>query len=725
MLVERSNPKSKLYQQWLSYETVGDFVTNDQAVNAVKTWIETIHSDDNPVTINWISPRKEYMKISASLKTWEAALNTKFFLWKDHDQLKSQDQSILKTFHEISYTHILAKEYSIPGDLYHHIDSVFNLVDTPLISQRINYEPIEAVSAVDESENLREPKTLSDNSRRLLGLSDLDSDTVTIKFLNSYYRITSNIGSTATSQSIFSTNNEYYSSKDLESFQTAFNITKTSAIAKYGYNAEKSGVTCSSNCNEGNLDLQYIMAVAQRVPTFFWQSYKSSDPLNWILNVSSTANPPTVHSISWIYAEAATSRTVMRSFNIEAMKLGLIGVTILAATGDDGVASRTQSTSQCKCTTDSSSNKFAWSGSSWSGQGYFPNFPCSSPYVTAVGATMGPNRGEEESTCQSDRNGGIITSGGGFSTFFAQPSWQTQAIDAYFNQTAQVQPKRGYNRFGRGYPDISLLGTKYATIVNGDWVYQYGTSASTPVLAGMISLINSIRLKQNMSTVGFINPSLYSAGYNGSYGYFKDISTGGNFCCSNAFYPSIASVCCASGFNATSGWDPATGWGSIDFPSLQQIMKTYANNTETQKSLSNTAITNAPTASDTVASSSSSQTMIIAVVAGVVGGLSCLLIAYFLIKYLQSKDSPPAPYATPRNNSHASTRRPSSGFGVNGSNSDVQYGNIIVTAATVAALDGSDIESSSARSPSRKKKRNKSVKEVEAITVEDYSRIDY
>jgi len=47
---------------------------------------------------------------------------------------------------------------------------------------------------------------------------------------------------------------------------------------------------------------------------------------------------------------------------------------------------------------------------SWTGRGYFPSFPATSPYVTAVGATMGPESGTEEIACQSQL-GGVITTG--------------------------------------------------------------------------------------------------------------------------------------------------------------------------------------------------------------------------------------------------------------------------------------------------------------------------
>ena len=59
--------------------------------------------------------------------------------------------------------------------------------------------------------------------------------------------------------------------------------------------------------------------------------------------------------------------------------------------------------------------------------------------------------------------GGIITSGGGFSTYFPQPSWQTAAVSNYFNEmaAASTTPVIGFNSQGRGIPDISLLGVNY------------------------------------------------------------------------------------------------------------------------------------------------------------------------------------------------------------------------------------------------------------------------
>jgi tripeptidyl-peptidase-1 len=87
---------------------------------------------------------------------------------------------------------------------------------------------------------------------------------------------------------------------------------------------------------------------------------------------------------------------------------------------------------------------------------------------------------------------------------------------------------------------------------------------SAPVFAGMVSLINTIRLNNNMPPVGFANPVLYQ---------FKDriandIDEGDNRCTSNP------SKCCSQGFHATKGWDPASGIGSIDFANLLELFST-------------------------------------------------------------------------------------------------------------------------------------------------------
>lgn len=69
-----------------------------------------------------------------------------------------------------------------------------------------------------------------------------------------------------------------------------------------------------------------------------------------------------------------------------------------------------------------------------------------------------------------------------------------------------------------------------------------GTSASTPLFASVVALINDARIKANKSSIGFINPALYA-----NPQLFNDITNGSNPGCNYA------------GFNATEGWDAVTG----------------------------------------------------------------------------------------------------------------------------------------------------------------------
>jgi tripeptidyl-peptidase-1 len=102
---------------------------------------------------------------------------------------------------------------------------------------------------------------------------------------------------------------------------------------------------------------------------------------------------------------------------------------------------------------------------------------------------QGPEKGLAEIGCSSDR-GGLITSGGGFSASNPMPTWQVAAVDAYFNRVTGTdkEPFRGFNRHGRAYPDVSALGHNYVVAIAGNFTAVSGTSASSPVFAGIISV---------------------------------------------------------------------------------------------------------------------------------------------------------------------------------------------------------------------------------------------
>ena len=125
--------------------------------------------------------------------------------------------------------------------------------------------------------------------------------------------------------------------------------------------------------------------------------------------------------------------------------------------------------------------------------------------------------------------------------------------------TVPVPDQTGYNATSRAYPDISALGHNFPTSVGGTFYLVSGTSGSTPLMAGLLTLINEQRLLLNKSSVGFVNPALYQL-FVSHKEIFHDITDGRNNCCAAEEDP----ICCSQGFDAVDGWDPVTGVGSVN-----------------------------------------------------------------------------------------------------------------------------------------------------------------
>lgn len=303
---------------------------------------------------------------------------------------------------------------------------------------------------------------------------------------------------------------QYYNTADLNQFSQSCDVPAITVQTTYGGNSAGLCSIFPSFCTEALLDIEYIKAVASAVPlTVFYSNNYSI--LNWINQVLSLNKPPLVHSVSYGNDEVQqTSAQYMYSCNVQFMAAGTRGISILFASGDQGVWGRTGV-----------------------GAVFNPDFPASSPYVTAVGGTnfktksvIGP---ETAWNC----------GGGGFSNTFARASWQSKAVANYL-KVASLPPSSYYNASGRGYPDVSALGglTNPYCIANGGLIGVAGTSSSAPVVAGIIAQLNDIRLQKGKSSLGFLNPLLYA-----NPECFNDVNDGSNNACDGSY-----------GFKAVNGW---------------------------------------------------------------------------------------------------------------------------------------------------------------------------
>jgi tripeptidyl-peptidase-1 len=292
---------------------------------------------------------------------------------------------------------------------------------------------------------------------------------------------------------------------------------------------------------ESSLDSQYITALSYGADTWAYTYNNNdlcSDLLSWSQDVFSEGNSvhPNVISMSYGSQHLPTycEGTGAERLNVDTMKMGAAGISVLIASGDSGSA------------------EFARAG--WNAGYLAASFPAELPYVTSVGST----------TFESGNSGtqrAAIFSGGGFSYNWAAPAYQAAATHAFLTTSTHL-PKDKYNATGRGTPDVSFLGEGF-NVINAGSLYEPlvgGTSCSTPSFAGMVTLLNNVRLQQG-KTLGFLNPLLYS----NTQG-FTDIVSGNNDMHSDG-----------NGWYAQAGWDAATGLGTPIFSKLVAIVKALNN----------------------------------------------------------------------------------------------------------------------------------------------------
>lgn len=244
---------------------------------------------------------------------------------------------------------------------------------------------------------------------------------------------------------------------------------------------------------------------------------------------------PQVISISYGIEE----QNILRSFATRLCRsfaqLGARGITVLVISGDHGLAGfqAIESTKQCLSSAKSTA--------------FLPIFPASCPWVTTVGGTQQIQPEVAYWKGAGDGSDGdsspLEASGSGFSNYFDRPAYQNGVVDTYI-KNLNGKYKGLYNSEGRGYPDISAQALNFPLVLVEKFGDAGGTSASAPVAASILALVNDVLLSEGRPPLGWINPWLYAKGYEG----FTDITSGNS------------SSCGTDGFPVVEGWDPVTGF---------------------------------------------------------------------------------------------------------------------------------------------------------------------
>jgi subtilase family serine protease len=572
LIKEQQTPGSSNYHKWLTpAEYASRFGLSDSDIAKVKSWLE-----EQGFTIDRISNSHNSITFSGTAVQVESAFETEIHNY----QIGSEKHFANST------------QIAIPAALSGIVQFVRNLDDfrpKPLV--RFHKQQMSGSSG-----GAKPNFTSSQSSNHYLQPGDV----AVIYDIKAAY----NAGYTGTGQSIAVVGQSEIEVSDIEAFQNAAGLTVKDPTLVLVPNSGTATVSSGDEA-ESDLDLEYTSGIAKGATIYFVyvgnnQNYSVWDALQYavdtkispIISMSYGACEPDLSSSDYSTLESILEQGASQ------------GQSIIVASGDDG-------STACYADVSSNSNNTVTASEEQLAVAY----PASSAYVTALGGTEFPSGDVSSSntTYWESASGSDVTTsalsyipeqvwnddsatygqeygaeyalsagGGGTSTLTKRPSWQSGVTG--------ISTAPDYSKGYRLVPDISLdssaenAGYLYCSSDTSAWSSgqqascnsgfrdsntQYltvagGTSFAAPIFAGMLALINQ---KENSTGQGLVNSTLYTlAASSSTYASaFHDITNGSNACTAGSSYCSSAG---ASEYSATTGYDEASGLGSVDLYNL-------------------------------------------------------------------------------------------------------------------------------------------------------------
>ncbi|CAK3952267.1 Tripeptidyl-peptidase sed2 [Lecanosticta acicola] len=543
-LYEVSDPKSPSYAQYLKRDEIKEILRpTSEATAGVIKWLLS-----SGVSRNAIADDGEWINFVTPVDIAEKLLDTSFALFKDRR----------------GSTRVRTLQYSVPEPLHPYIDMI--QPTTRFGEMQSQASLVHAVKTLGQAPYYKQ-KELEKMADFTQGpLSVCDGETTIAACVRALYKLPdpeilhAQLDNRSCGFMAFANFLEQVPRyADLKTFQreyTPFSLGQSfswESIA--GANNDQNS---PAESDEANLDVEYLQTTGWPVPMHAYntagrapfvpdldtptEKYNNNEPyldfLNYVLARPDHELPHTL-AVSYGENEQGVPEQYRKTVCNMLGQLGARGVSVIFASGDLGVTSA--------CLANDGSNR----------ERFLPVFPAACPFVTSVGATTGhaPERA-------------IGISSGGFSDTWARPAYQDQAVTSYLRSIGDLW-KGLYNPQGRAFPDVAAQGMSLHVIDRGQEKLIDGTSLAAPIFAGVISLLNAQRIQNGHKPLGFLNPWIYSSGYQG----LNDIVVGGSVGCDGTDYftngptPNIP----GAGWNATKGWDPVSGFGSPNYPKLYQL----------------------------------------------------------------------------------------------------------------------------------------------------------
>ncbi|MFC1411225.1 protease pro-enzyme activation domain-containing protein [Streptacidiphilus sp. N1-12] len=292
-----------------------------------------------------------------------------------------------------------------------------------------------------------------------------------------------------------------FKQSNITTYDNYFSLsTPTPAVVKAG-----GGTTDLSGEDEVELDIEVVQALAPGATIKVYEAPNSDAGEIALYSLVVSNDVPSV-STSWGIDEADETASNRTALNTDFQEAAAQGQSVFAASGDSG--------------SDDAGNG-----------GTSVDFPASDPYVTGTGGTALTLTSAGAWSKETAWNG----SGGGVSSYFATPSFQT-----------------GVNTGSkRSVPDVAAdasPSTGWAVYSEGSWAEFGGTSAAAPNWAAFTAIYNSEARAKSKPAFGYANNTIYTLAASSSYGSaFHDVKTGSN-----------------GAYSAGTGYDKVTGWGSYN-----------------------------------------------------------------------------------------------------------------------------------------------------------------
>jgi pseudomonalisin len=501
LIDDQHDPESRYYHQWLTPQQYGElFGVSESDARQVTEWLQA-----HGMEVEELSAGRRSIVFSGTASQVESAFHTAIHTYKIGAEVH----------------HANASDPEIPKAFSGVVGGIVSLHD-------FRSEPMHTGARLPTSE------FTSGGSYYLA-----PSDFATIYDLAPLYQ--QSISGSGQSLAIVARSNIHIA--DVRQFRTAFDLPANDP--QIIVNGSDPGILSSGEETEAYLDVEWSGAVARNaaVKLVVSKSTNSSDGSYLSAQYIVNYNLAPVMSMSFGLCESALGSSGNSFINSLWQQAAAEGITVFVSSGDSGAA-------EC----DSASSSRASHGRAVNGL-------CSSPYSVCVGGTefndashpslywSTSNAPGTQSSALSyipevawneSGSGGLWATGGGMSTIYAKPSWQT----------GTGVPADGK----RDVPDVSLTSAGhdgYLIYQNGGLYVVGGTSAAAPSFAGVMTLV----VQNAAARQGSANPVLYSLASKqraGGAAAFHDITSGNN------------SVPGQSGFNAIAGYDEATGLGSID-----------------------------------------------------------------------------------------------------------------------------------------------------------------